>query len=154
MTFPVYQIPSDNWTFSDGLLFIDDMLVDDTNMPGESLGVRRIQTPFRDLMPLPRSLLTHVGMLKQKNKNFIDSRGDPFIYQKTFFSKLKYYKIRKVDRKGVASVLWLHGVKAPFTIIRPPEDGRFWAGVLHLGDAPYLLYEYSEVKLKDTRRKI
>jgi len=154
LAFPVYQIPSDNWTYSDGLLFIDDKLVDDTNMPGDTLGVRRVQTPFRELMPLSRSLINHVGILKQANKNFIDSRGDPFIYYKTFFSKLKYYKIRKVDRKGVASLLWVHGIKTPFTIPRPPEDGRFWAGILHLGDIPYLLYEYSEEKLKDTRRKI
>ena len=39
--FPVYKIGSGDWTRADGLLFIDDQLVDDTNQDGETLGVRR-----------------------------------------------------------------------------------------------------------------
>ena len=154
LVFPVFQIPSDNWSYSDGLLFIEDLLIDDTNMPGESLGVRRVQTPFTELLPLRRSLLSHVGLLKQANKNFIDSKGTPFTYEKTHFCKLKYYKIRRVELKEVASLLWVHGTRAPFTIPRPPEEGRKWAGVLHMGNTPWLLYEYSKIQLKNTRRKV
>tara|TARA_B100001059_G_scaffold143358_1_gene143361 strand:+ start:869 stop:1363 length:495 start_codon:yes stop_codon:yes gene_type:complete len=154
LKFPVFQIPSDNWSYSDGLLFIDDLLVDDTNMPGDTLGIRRLQTPFTELLPLRRSLISHIGLLKQKKKNFIDSRGVPFTYEKTAFCKLKYYKIRRVDRKGTASLLWVHHVTTSFTIPRPPEDGRNWAGILHVGDTPWMLYEYSKTKLKDTRRKV
>lgn len=154
ITFPVFQIPSDNWSYSDGLLFIDDLLLDDTNMPGDTLGVRRVQTPFTELLPLRRSLINHVGLLKQSNKNFIDSKGVPFTYEKTKFCKLKYYKIRKVELKGTASLLWMHSITIPFTIPRPPEDGREWAGILHIGDTPWMLYEYSKIKLKDTRRKV
>ena len=154
VTFPVYQIPSNNWTYSDGLLFVDDLLVDDTNQPGETLGLRRLQTPFRDIMRLNRALINHVGVIKQTNKTFIDSRGMPFIYEKTQFCKLKYYKIRRVEHREVASLLWVHKVTIPFTIPRPPYEGRSWAGILHQGDAPWMLYEYAEEKLKDTRRKV
>ena len=154
ITFPVFQVPSDNWSYSDGLLFIDDLLLDDTNMPGDTLGVRRVQTPFTELLPLRRSLINHVGLLKQSNKNFIDSKGVPFTYEKTKFCKLKYYKIRKVELKGTASLLWMHSITIPFTIPRPPEDGREWAGILHIGSTPWMLYEYSKIKLKDTRRKV
>ena len=150
----MFQIPTDNWSYSDGLLFIDDLLLDDTNMPGDTLGVRRVQTPFTELVPLRRSLISHVGLLKQTKKNFIDSKGVPFTYEKTKFCKLKYYKIRKVELKEVASLLWVHGIKAPFTIPRPPKEDRSWAVILHMGDTPWLLYEYSKVKLKDTKRKV
>ena len=150
----MFQIPSDNWSYSDGLLFIDDLLIDDTNMPGVTLGVRRVQTPFTELLPLRLSLISHVGLLKQTKKNFIDSKGIPFTYEKTKFCKLKYYKIRKVELKGTASLLWVHGIKTPFTIPRPPKEDRSWAGILHMGNIPWLLYEYSKVKLKDTKRKV
>tara|TARA_B100001094_G_scaffold44598_1_gene39404 strand:- start:15874 stop:16326 length:453 start_codon:yes stop_codon:yes gene_type:complete len=150
----VYKIPHDNWSYSDGLLFLDDQLLDDKNMSGGTIGIRRVQTPFRDLFPLKKSLINHIGILKQTGNTFIDSQGDPFIYEKTLLCKLKYFKIRKVDRKGVASLLWVKGINFPFTIPRPPEDGRTWAGILHLHNIPWLLYEYSEVKLKDTRRKV
>jgi hypothetical protein len=29
-----------------------------------------------------------------------------------------------------------------------------WAGILHLNNAPWVLYEYSENKESDTRRKV
>ena len=154
VTFPVYQIPSDNWNYSDGLLFVDDLLVDDTNQPGETLGLRRMQTPFKDIMRLNRALVNHVGIIKQTKKTFIDSRGMPFIYEKTQFCKLKYYKISRVEHREVASLLWVHKVTIPFTIPRPPYEGRSWAGILHIEDAPWMLYEYAEEKLKDTRRRV
>lgn len=150
----MFQLPTSNWSCSDGLLFLDDQLLDDKNMSGETLGVRRLQSPFTNLFPLKRALINHIGILKQTGKNFIDSKGDPFIYDKTLMCKLKYYKIRKVDRKEVASLLWVKGINFPFTIPRPPEEGRTWAGILHLNNIPWMLYEYSEEKLKDTRRKI
>ena len=107
-------------------------------MSGETLGIRRIQTPFENLYPLRNALINHIGIIKQTTKTFIDSRGEPFIYDKTLMCKLKYYKIRKVDKKGVASILWVKGINFPFTIPRPPEDGRTWAGILHLKDIPWM----------------
>ena len=123
-------------------------------MPGGTLGIRRVQTPFTELLPLRRSLISHVGLLKQTKKNFIDSKGVPFTYEKTKFCKLKYYKIRKVELKEVASLLWVHSIRPPFTIPRPPEPEMLWAGVLFLREYPWIIYEYSETKKKDTRRKI
>ena len=152
--FPVYKLPSSNWQLIDGILFLDNEVLDDKNMPGSSIGIRRLQTPFDELFPLKHSLPSLVGIIKQNTKTFIDSNGVPFIYQKTRNASLKYYKIRKIERKEVASVLWLKDVKQPFTIPRPPPDGKTWAGVLHLGPWPWLLYEYSEERLKDTRRKV
>lgn len=154
VTFPVFLLPNDNWSFSDGLLFIDNQIVDDTNMKGSTLGVRRAQTPHEEVLPLRKSILNLTGIIKQKATAFIDTKGVPFIYEKTIWCKLKYYKIRKIERKEVASVLWVVGVNFPFLIPRPPYSGMTWAGIIHLKELPWFLYEYSEEKLKDTKRKV
>ena len=83
VTFPVFQLPSDNWSCSDGLLFIENQIVDDRNMRGDSLGIRRLQTPHKNLLPLKKSLLNLTGIIKQNTPTFIDSNGFPFIYEKT-----------------------------------------------------------------------
>ena len=152
--FPVYTLDSGNWETADGLLFLDGLLVDDRNQEGETLGIRRMQTPFKEKYVLRRQIVSANGILKQKRPYFIDSLGTPFIYQKTLTCSLKYYKIQEVIRKEVASVLRVKGVKQRFTVPRPPESEMAWAGILHLHGLPWMLYEYSEEKLKDTRRKV
>jgi len=152
--FPVYKIGSSDWEKCDGLLFIDGELVDDKNMPGDSIGIRRIQTPHKNLYKLNKQIDSLHGILKQSLKTFIDSNGTPFIYEKTLMCQLKYYKIIRVEQKEVASLIWCKDIKHPFTVPRPPEQGMTWAGVLHFHGLPWILYEYSEEKKKDTRRKV
>ena len=74
--------------------------------------------------------------------------------KKQNFCKLKYYKIQSVQQKDTASLLKLHGVKNFFVVPRPPAVELKYAGVLHYGKLPWVLYEYSENFLKDTRRKV
>lgn len=153
--FPVFALPSSNWEEQDGLLYIDNQIVDDKNMPGKTIGMRRLQTPAKELYPLRGSIAAPISLIRQTRiKTFIDNVGTPFIYEKTTSSSLKYYKIRKIELKNVASVLWLNGVSFPFKVPRPPKDGLSWAGVLHVKEIPWLLYEYSETKKADTRRKV
>lgn len=123
-------------------------------MPGGSLGLRRIQTPHKNLLPLRRSVLNLTGIIKQRTSIFIDSKGTPFIYEKTLWCRLKYYKIRKVEKKGIASILWLHGVSSPTVIPRPPHTDMKWAGMLLLNELPWLLYQYSEEKQNNSKRKV
>ena len=152
--FPVYILDSSNWHEQDGLLFIDNRLLDDKNMPGDTLGKRRLQTPFRELYPLKASLGSLLGILKQTKKTFIDTEGTTFIYEKTENCSLKYYKIRKIEQKESASVLWVKGLSFPFKIPRPPMNELQWAGILHRKGIPWMLYEYSDCKKSDTRRKV
>lgn len=154
VVFPVFILPSGNWYERDGLLYLDRRVIDDRNMTGETIGKRRMQTPMKNLMPIRGSLENLTGIIKQTSKTFIDTKGIPFIYEKTRSCPLKYYRIKRVERKETASVLWLKGVKFPFKVPRPPTSELQWAGLLHLGDRPWLLYEYSEEKLSDTRRKV
>ncbi len=92
--------------------------------------------------------------MKQSTPYFVDNKGVPFIYEKTVYAALKYMKIRKVERKKIATLIWVKGHNAPFTVPRPPEDGKSWAGILHLHGLPWMLYEYADEQLKDTRRKV
>ena len=154
LRFPVFVLPSSNWETVDGLLYVDRILVDDKNMPGDSLGKRRLQTPFKNLLPLKRAANNLLAIIKSNYKCFIDSNGVPFIYEKTENCSLKYHRIRKIEQKDSASVLWLKDLSFPFVVPRPPPLDCKWAGVLYLKGLPWILYEYSVSKEKDTRRKI
>lgn len=151
--FPVYLLPSSDWEVVDGLLLMEGKILDDRNMLGATLGVRRLQTEFA-LFPLPTLVWDIVGIIKQRTNYFIDSAGMPFIYEKTKTVSLKYQKIVKVERKGVASIIRLNGVKNALKVIRPPEPGMSWAGVLFLNNYPWVVYDFSEEKKKDTWRKV
>ena len=63
-------------------------------------------------------------------------------------------KIRKIERKDTAAVLWLEGIGHPMRVPRPPAPEMVWAAVLYLNDAPWIIYEFSETKKSDTRRKV
>lgn len=138
---------------SDRILFFEGKVLDDRNVSGETLGQRRLRTEF-PLYPLTNSIFDIIGILKQTNPYFIDSKGRVFIYQKTQKASLKYKKIEKIERKVQASVLKVYGERTKFKIIRPPEAGMMWAGILYILDSPWKVYEFSETQKSDTWRKI
>lgn len=152
--YPVFLLPSGKWELHDGLLFLEDKIVDDRNKEGRTLGARRMQTAHKNLLQLKKMVTTYNGILKQSKKYFIDNVGKPFVYEKTRFAQLKYLRIKRVEKKDIASLVWVQGHNTPFTVPRPPEDGMLWAGVLHLHGLPWVLYEYSETKLKDSKKKV
>lgn len=152
--FPVYELPSSNWERLDGLLFLDKQVVDDMNQRGDTLGARRLQTPHKNLLPLKSQIDTFRGILKSDHKYFIDTNGFCFIYEKTEFCKLKYFKIKDIVQRETCSLLKLDGVKNPFVIPRPPAMDIGYAGVILWNNLPWVLYDYAEEKLKDTRRKV
>lgn len=154
VTFPAYLLHSSNWDLRDGMLFLDNQVLDDRNMPGDTLGKRRLQTPFRGLYQIKKAVMSPVGIVKQSNQAYIDNLGKIFIYEKTRMVPLKYHKIRKVELKETYSLVWIMGFNFSFKVPRPPKSEYTWAGVLHVDGFPWLLYEYSKEKLKDTQRKI
>ena len=154
ISFPAFLMGSGNWETRDGILSCDGQVVDDYNQMGSTIGARRMQTPFRDQYKLRKAVTAPNGLMKQTTPYFVDKKGKPFIYEKTIFAPLKYLKIKRVDRKDYATLIWVKGHNAPFTVPRPPDHEMAWAGILHLHGLPWMLYEYSETKLKDTRRKV
>jgi len=153
LEFPVYVLPHDNWEYSDGLLFMEGQVVDDKNQSGDSLGHRRLQTPHK-VFSLNKKIDSIQGILKQKGKTFVDTKGRPFIYDKTLRCTLRYYKIKNIENRDVESILWLQDVSSPFSVPRPPEPGYGYAGILLLRHLPWILYEYSQSAKKDTWRKV
>lgn len=153
VTFPIYRLRSDNWSYTDGLLFLDNEVIDDRNMPGDTLGLRRLQTSDPRLGKLNKQIISVQGLLKQPKPYFIDSKGKPFIYEKTQMCSLKYQYIQRVHKTHHSSFIICKKIP-PFRVPRPPEAGHNYAGILYLKEWPYILYEYSEGPKKGTRRKV
>lgn len=153
--FPVFKLDSDNIDKSDGVVFLDGLVLDDKNMSGTKLGQRRLQTPYKNLYKLRASINGVVGLAKQVGNNtYIDSSGRIFVYEKTLMCKLVYHKILKVDRKDSASAIYLKGIQQAFQVPRPPHPDINWAGVLYFHGLPWKLYEFSEDFKPTTRKKI
>ena len=152
--FPVFVIHSDNIEEIDGILWLDDQVLDDKNMQGDSLGLRRIQTPMQSIYPLKYMIEDEIGLMKLRGNTFIDYEGKVINYEKTKTLKLRYHKIIKREKKGVATVIWLKDVPFPFAEKSPPDPDLSWAGLLYDRGIPWKIYNFSEEKQKDTWRKI
>ena len=107
LVFPIYVIHSDNVELIDGILWIDDQVLDDKNMLGTTLGRRRIQTPMKSIYPLRYMIEDEVGLMRHRGKTFIDNHGRVFNYEKTETCKIHYHKKLKREKKTSATVLWL-----------------------------------------------
>ena len=153
--FPVFKLESGNWSLQDGLLMLDGEIVDDKNMPGKSLGIRRLQTT----MPLARvrkSINSAIGIIKEPSEtNYIDSDGKPFVYHKTKYAKVKSLKIRKlIPKDGLGTQLVLVGIRETFYLPRPPKQDANWASIIYIGNFPWLVYGFSTEEQKPRRLKI
>ena len=69
------------------------------------------------------------------------------------FVRLCYYKIDRIDNLTKVSRLHLKMLKN-LLLYQGLHLEIQYAGVLHNGKTPWILYDYSETKLKDTRRKV
>jgi len=154
ITFPVYKVPTDNWYSQDGLLFIDNQIVDDKNMPGKTLGIRRLQTYFKDLYRLPKAYDNITALIKSPKASYIDSAGKVFQYEKTKMALVKYHQIESIEYHVNKCVLRVKNIKQAFTIPRPPKDGMLFVGILYIDKLPWILYEYAYHRLQDMRKKV
>ena len=66
ITFPIYVIGTDNIEHRDGVVFADAKVVDDTNMKGSTIGIRRLQTELPHLYDL-RYMNNEVNVQKSRN---------------------------------------------------------------------------------------
>lgn len=154
INFPVYGLNSDEVYVEDCILYLKSLVLDDRNQPGESLGIRRAQSPLM----LYRLNYCYTGLdsmlTNTKHNVYIDNKGYCFKYRKTRFVTIKSRRIKKVIDKGGKYILIVHSVPSPFTIARPPPAGADWVSLIYLGKQPWLPYEYSYEYCTDRRRKI
>lgn len=154
--FPVYTIPkTPELGFIDGKLLCNGRVLDDRNLPGETLGQRRVHLNPQTKAPIQYTINSIVELVKFRNNyNFIDNKGRPFVYNKSVNVTIKYKKIKRVDRKTTASVLYVEGCNHGITIPRPPIPTMKYAGIIFYKGAPVTLYEYSSEPLDDINRMI
>lgn len=152
--YPIYGIFTDNIEERDGLVFADEKILDDKNVKEKTLGLRRLKTPQKNLYKLKHIKQDIQETIHSNSKYYIDSLGSIFYYEKAIWCSLQYHKILKIQRRGSLSVLTLAGINFKATVNRPPQRGYTWAGILYAESNPWLLYDYAEEKLDNTRRKI
>ena len=156
LKFPLYPLPNNNWYQQDGVVFIDNQVIDDLNKPGESIGLRRLQSGRDELFKLRNPVFTIKDLITFKHLNFISSCGKPFTYEKTGFQQLKYHLIEKFDMRGTFTFVWLKGITVPLELARPPSNPNEvdWARVLYYGDFPWMIYDFSKYRGKNSRIKV
>lgn len=154
--FPVFdlRLKEPEWYTQDGVLFIDGLVVDERNMPGKTLGLRRLQCGRSDLYVLRRAYTDFKSMLASKKLVFIDSNGVPFKYVKTKRAPLVHHRISKIVPKEDHSVVWFKSINYPMRIERPPVIDPLWARVLYYNGAPWDIYDYCTYKGKDTYKVV
>ena len=89
--FPIWVINSDNIWEQDGIIFIDEKVLDDRNQKGDTIGKRRLQTPLKNLFNLKFQIDDYIGLIKHRGKNYIDSSGKHIYYEKTKYTELASY---------------------------------------------------------------
>ena len=87
--FPIFVLHTDDIMSVDGILWIENQVLDDTNMKGETLGMRRLQSPMPSIYPLKYMIKDIRAYLDHQGKFYIDTRGRWFRKIKTTKAKLK-----------------------------------------------------------------
>lgn len=154
--FPVYSLPSNNFDVIDGIAFVDGSALDDRNMRGETIGIRRLQSKRKDLYKLRTPLFNLGDLIGSKKNHFISSCGKMFTYEKTGFQKIKYLPIQKFELRNTFSFVYASGISIPFEIPRPPADYDTvpWVRILYYENFPWMVYGFSKKQGRDTRIKV
>ena len=154
--FPVYGIPKANaeFHFIDGILFLNGLALDDRNMSGETLGIRRLQT-YMEVYPINRAITDYLALLSNKKHNYyIDSHGKLFNYKKTKFVQIQYFKILETEEVPNGTKIILRGLKGEYITPRPPKMGYLWVGIIILDGYPWKILDYTLDKEENRRIKI
>lgn len=156
LRFPLYALPSNNFDVIDNICFVDGAPVDDLNMKGESIGIRRRQSKRKDLYKLRNPKFCIKDVINSKQKFFISSCGQMFQYEKTRFENIIFHGIKRIELRNTYSFLYISDYDIPFEIPRPPTDYEStpWVRMLYYGDFPWLVYEYAKLKGRNTRIKV
>lgn len=155
--FPVYKLGVAEPLFEKGVYFYlygkntDNSdatyklnILDDTNMPGESLAMRRLQLKKLDrpLHKLNKAIFFLGDFIKVANSStwFIDTVGTVFQYTKSNRVKLIYREIDSImPLKTGGAIISVKGVDARFKCLFAPTNNPTHAGLLVLKDS-YILY--------------
>lgn len=135
-------------------------ILDDKNLPQESLSLRRMQLAIQDvpLFKISRAIFFLGDLIKLAAPKvwFIDSNGKVFNYNKTTRAKLKFYKIaRLLPINSGGAIVEAEGISTRFkSLYLPPvELALNYVGLLHFGKS-LVLYGFYDDKYDDTWRMV
>lgn len=162
IAWPVYKLGNIKPQEEDGVVFVfknekDLEIVDDKNLPGDSLAVRRLKLIIDGvkLFKLKYSIFFLGDLIKLANNKiwFIDSKGKIFQYKKQHFAKLTIKKITKIIPSISCSLIEVEGIQARFKVLFPPRIEEKWAGLLYHNKV-YIFYGFYTQRYSDTIRKV
>ncbi len=171
IVWPVFKLAEKQPVQRDGLVFfyteyVDNnnqasltaRLVDDKNLPQQTLGLRRLalKAQGEKLYPIRTAIYLLADLIKLGKSTtwFIDSSGRVFQYEKNTRAKLTTKRIRQVlPADGIGCVLELEGISSRFPSLHRPEEHERYARVLQLGMG-FLFYGFSEGIKPDSWRMV
>lgn len=103
--------------------------------------------------PLRKAIWSFKDLLASKMLHFIDFEGRIYHYKKKVFHPLIYRKIESKKYTDTTTIFKVKGVPSFFEVAGKLNLEAIYAGVLYI-DRGYMLYEVTNQKLKDTKRKI
>lgn len=139
----------------DGLLLSNDLVVDDLNQPGETIGSRRRTSPH-NLAKIYVCAYNFIDLIKDTTpgRTFIDNKGRIFNYTKTVYGKVHSKYIVDLEQKDIASIVSLKDCPIKFIINHPPTKGERWAEVLYLGNFPLGIVDLSTEYKAPYKKKV
>ncbi len=155
LVFPLYPIPpSVDLYMEDGLLKVGDHIVDDTNMPGQTLGLRRLMSPHPKFR-LNKPVLNPTDLSERYNTNrYITSTGKYIKYVRKKTVKIKSYLIKTVTKNETYSLIRLYGHEVSFKVPRPPPPGYDFCTCVCTKDGPAGIIEYTKFSVEERTKRI
>jgi len=153
INFPVFKIAKDP-VLVDGLLFSEGRLIDDTNVPEKTLGLRRLKSPHK-ISRLTSTREDIVDLIKDSSSTeewYIDYYGKVIRYRKTSVQRLKCHEITDVIYRSTYSLIIVKKINFPI-IVNSPPTGSF-ARILYFGEFPWKLYDTVPEKTKHSYKKV
>lgn len=131
-------------------------IVDDTNLSGKTLGLRRLQLHDEKLFPIRTAIYFLADLIKLAKSTtwFIDSSGRVFQYEKNTRAKLVTKAIKQVlPADGLGCVVELQGISSRFKSLQRPSEHQHFARVLKLGMG-FIFYGFCETVKPDSWRMV
>lgn len=164
ITFPVFQLEKTKPIVNENLVYYHDIykdklvIVDDTTIPLDTLGKRRLQLVQKEipLYKLNNAIYFIADLIKltKGNQWYIDNSGTIFEYKKSKIVPLIFKEIKQIiPIKTGGAIVEVLGIPQRFKTMYLPEQVEY-AGLLQISKVEYILYGLYKEKHKDTRRKI
>ncbi len=145
--FPVYKILDTYVIEGKRILTERGRIVDDKNLPGDSLGVRRLYIKDKDKAALNNFIPDYLTLLKSGVKRFIDSNGNIHRYNKTKVCKIKVHEIEKIDKRGNHSLIYLKYLDFPILYRSSIPSHYSHAEIVYIDSFPWTIYNFLDSEI-------